>query len=112
MGSQASWTLYLFGAFFRNESFIYFRFLFEKSDFISVAFADWKTGSTNLIKGCSFSTNSAQDGYAMYIEGDDLGTKFDIQSNNFTDNYNLGPSADNDENITIRGVITTEIHSI
>lgn len=64
------------------------------------------------INNCQFDSNSARDGYAIYIEGDDPGTDFIIEYNNFTNNYNFGADESSDPNITIRGVITTEIHSI
>ena len=64
------------------------------------------------INNCQFVSNSARDGYAIYIEGDDPGTDFIIKFNNFSDNYNFGDDESSDPNITVRGVITTEIHSI
>ena len=64
------------------------------------------------INNCNFTSNSARDGYAIYIEGDDPGTVFNIESNNFTDNYNFSPDVSSDPNITIRGIIATEIHSV
>lgn len=55
------------------------------------------------IEGCTFSSNSAFDGYAIYIEGDDAGTKFIINNNKFTNNY------DRSTNTFSRGIITSEI---
>lgn len=90
------------GAIYINPNYNY--------DYAGVSCYDKDSYMTNvLIKGCSFSTNSAQDGYAIYIEGDDLGTKFDVQQNSFTNNYNFGSYVENDENLTIRGVIATDI---
>lgn len=40
------------------------------------------------IENCSFVKNNGYDGYAMFVEGDDLGTNFSIIQNVFVDNYN------------------------
>lgn len=62
---------------------------------------------------CEFIENKAYDGYRIYIEGDDMGTKFDdIQQNIFTDNNKPNPNDASDPNLTIRGDILTEIHTI
>ena len=55
------------------------------------------------ITGCTFKLNKAFDGYAIYIEGDDAGTIFDIINNEFIDNY--------DESIhtLLKSVITSEV---
>lgn len=58
------------------------------------------------IENCQFTSNSAFDGFAIYIEGDDPGTIFTIQNNNFTNNY------DQTENSQNRGVIITEIERL
>ena len=64
---------------------------------------------TNVkILECDFIKNNAFDGYAIYIEGDDPGTEFNIKSNDFIDNYNENNFVD-DKNIIYGAVITTEI---
>lgn len=60
-----------------------------------------------VIDNCRFKSNKAHDGYAIYIEGDDPNTKFDIKLNNFIDNYN-----ENNHKVTVLTmvhVISTEI---
>lgn len=39
------------------------------------------------INGCTFTSNDAYDGYAMYIEGDDPENSFVIKDNTFVDNH-------------------------
>lgn len=63
------------------------------------------------IKDSDFELNTGFDGYGIFIEGDDLGTNFNIENNIFIDNYNLSNS-DIDSTIISGGVIATEIHSI
>ena len=90
------------GAIYINPSFSYTS---------SSSSSDIDFSMTSLtIRDCTFSKNLAIDGYAIYIEGDDPGTTFGFQNNNFNNNFNIDP--DNDPNITERGVIATEIHSI
>ena len=65
------------------------------------------------ITNSQFLTNSAFDGFAIYIEGDEVPTDFVIEKNVFNRNYNYDAnSANTDPNLTVRGVIATEIHTI
>lgn len=65
-----------------------------------------------LIKQCKLMSNSAFDGYAMYIESDDdPGTTFTFDDNNFFDNYNESNYVSDKFNL-YGAVITTELHSI
>lgn len=61
-----------------------------------------------VIDNCRFKSNKAHDGYAIYIEGDDPNTKFDIKLNNFIDNYNENIHKDNSPDY-YGAVIDTEI---
>ena len=38
---------------------------------------------------CTFKSNQEYDGFAIYIEGEDLGTEFDFVENNFINNFNV-----------------------
>ena len=58
------------------------------------------------IERCTFKSNSAFDGFAIYIEGDDDGTTFAINENKFINNN------DGTDNSIKRGVILTEINFI
>ena len=58
------------------------------------------------IEGCTFTRNKAFDGYAIYIEGEDDGTTFIINNNNFIDNYDEGTLSQS------KSVITSEIFNI
>lgn len=60
------------------------------------------------ITGCQITENSAFDGYAMYIQGDDPGTKFEITGNSFTDNYD----PENKDDLSNKAVILSEISSL
>lgn len=40
------------------------------------------------IEECTFDSNTAFDGYAIYIEDEDEGTKFTIRNNDFHENFN------------------------
>lgn len=67
---------------------------------------------TNVtISGSEFSCNKADDGFAIYIEGDDPGTTFIIRQNTFNDNYGENHYIE-DINTVSGAVITTEIHSL
>lgn len=81
---------------------------------------DDKTGQCNtqnihmtnvLIIDCDFIKNNANDGYAIYIEGENPGTEFIVTSNDFIDNYNDNNYVDDNNNI-YGAVITTEICSL
>ena len=58
------------------------------------------------ITGCTFKSNSAFDGFAIYIEGDDPGTEFTIKDNTFTSN------SDGTSNSENRAVVLSEIDSL
>ncbi|KAK8844362.1 hypothetical protein M9Y10_024577 [Tritrichomonas musculus] len=58
------------------------------------------------ITGCTFKSNSAFDGFAIYIEGDDPGTTFTIKDNSFISN------SDGTSNSEKRAVILSEIESL
>lgn len=64
-----------------------------------------------VINDCEISWNNAYDGYAMYVEDDDIGKRFTIIKNNFNENYNP-KNYDNDPNIIYGALITTEINTI
>lgn len=50
------------------------------------------TSKFQLIKNCTFISNIAIDGFAIYIEGYNYEARIDITGNNFTNNYNLETS--------------------
>lgn len=52
------------------------------------------------IEGCTFRSNRAYDGYAIYIEGEDAGTTFIINNNDFIDNYDPNSYSLNNSIIT------------
>ncbi|KAK8881800.1 hypothetical protein M9Y10_044436 [Tritrichomonas musculus] len=62
-----------------------------------------------IINDCKLSWNKAHDGYAIYIEGDDHGTEFNIIKNNFNDNCDPNNHDSNDPSIIYGAVIATEI---
>ena len=65
------------------------------------------------ITNCQFLSNSAFDGYAIYVEGDEVPTEFVITENVFDRNYNYDEeSANNDPNISARAVIASEIFAV
>ena len=55
---------------------------------------------------CALTSNTAFDGFAIYIEGDDKGTTFTITGSNFTSN------SDKTINSKNRGAIITEIQKL
>lgn len=58
------------------------------------------------INGCTFSNNYAFDGHAIYIEGDDPGTEFDIANNNLINNYDKNNFVDG------KSIIMKEINRV
>lgn len=62
-----------------------------------------------IINDCKLSWNKAHDGYAIYIEGDDPGTEFNIIKNNLNDNCDPNNHDSNDPSIIYGAVIATEI---
>lgn len=60
------------------------------------------------INNCEFKSNSAFDGFAIYIEGDDAQTEFSFTKNKFIDNVKNGKTEE-DIHAIYRAVITSEI---
>lgn len=59
------------------------------------------------INDCTFTSNKAFDGFAIYIEGEDrIDTNFVINNNNFVNNYHP------DYNLITKSVITSEVLSL
>lgn len=59
-----------------------------------------------IIESCKFMNNSAFDGYAIYIAGDENGEKIVISFNLFIENY------DKSSNSSEKGVITSAMHGL
>ncbi|KAK8854425.1 hypothetical protein M9Y10_016987 [Tritrichomonas musculus] len=78
--------------------------------YINPSFTDKNNKKAHMesvkIEKCTFKSNSAFDGFAIYIEGDDDGTEFSITGNKFTNNYDGTDHSNN------RGVIITEIDKL
>lgn len=60
------------------------------------------------INNCTFNSNKAYDGFAIYIEGDDPGTEFYIINNTFINNTKNNINQE-DEYSIYRAVISSEI---
>ena len=63
------------------------------------------------INNCKFISNSAFDGFAIYIEGDGPDVQFSFQSNEFKDNHKNGKSEDDSYGV-YRAVITSEVSNL
>ncbi|KAK8840437.1 hypothetical protein M9Y10_030642 [Tritrichomonas musculus] len=73
--------------------------------FLNPIFAEGSSEKVS-IEGCTFKSNIAYDGYAIYIEGTDEGsTAYTIKNNKFFNNYNGGSSSTG-------GAIVSEITKI
>ncbi|KAK8878407.1 hypothetical protein M9Y10_005179 [Tritrichomonas musculus] len=73
--------------------------------YIYSSFSYIKNDYTKIFN-CTFKSNSAFDGYAIYIGGNDEGQKIIINKNTFNDNY------DKSSNSRSKGVISSEIKNI